>query len=411
VNYKLHTRCRVCDSEHLIKYIDLGELPLSNNLCNSQAEDAERYPLEVLLCTNCGLSQLSIVVDPQVLFGHYVYRSSISQGYLDHCRQMAKDLRKRYNLSSNSFMIDIAGNDGALLSEFRDEIGLEVLNVDPAANLTKIAVSNGICSHTGFWGESTAQSVVSTIDKADLITATNVIAHVDDLYDFLRGIKLALSDSGVFVVEFPYLLDFIKKGEFDTIYFEHLSYFSLRPLKIACEKVGLSVSLVEPVDIHGGSVRVHITHNRVENFIICENKLKINDYLQFADDALLAVSEFAVNLRVLQAHDKKIAGFAASAKGNTLLNCAKIGTDLMSYIVDETPEKIGKFSPGTKIPIVSLKVLEQHPPDYLVILSWNFADEIMSKCTDLGYTGDFIIPIPNFQFIENADRAKSRNCA
>jgi hypothetical protein len=272
-------------------------------------------------------------------------------------------------------------------------------------------VSNGICSHTGFWGESTAQSVVSTIDKADLITATNVIAHVDDLYDFLRGIKLALSDSGVFVVEFPYLLDFIKKGEFDTIYFEHLSYFSLRPLKIACEKVGLSVSLVEPVDIHGGSVRVHITHNRVENFIICENKLKINDYLQFADDALLAVSEFAVNLRVLQAHDKKIAGFAASAKGNTLLNCAKIGTDLMSYIVDETPEKIGKFSPGTKIPIVSLKVLEQHPPDYLVILSWNFADEIMSKCTDLGYTGDFIIPIPNFQFIENADRAKSRNCA
>ena len=420
--YKEHTRCRVCDSSKLDEYIDLGLLPLSNNLCEGVTDTPDEFPLKVMLCRECGLSQLSIVVDPNILFGHYVYRSSINKGYINHCRQMAKDLQKEYGLNKDSFMIDIAGNDGALLNEFKDEIGLHILNVDPAKNLGAICHAKGIPCLTKFWSEEVGKGItlvnyrternsksqeIPVIDnRADLITATNVFAHVDDVKDFMKGIKEALKPTGILILEFPYLIDFIENNEFDTIYFEHLSYFSITPLKTLCDSMGLSIMKVEKQEIHGGTVRVHIGYGEqdksVKHFIDKEHLChydKIYPYKHFAEQSRKAIHQFRDNIILLKNKGYKIAGFAASAKGNTLLNCAGVTCGSMSYIVDETPEKIGKYSPGTKLPIVSTIEMQLSPPDYLVILSWNFADEIKNKCRKLGYEGKFIIPIPEFKII------------
>lgn len=403
-NYKEHTHCRVCAGP-LTEYINLGKLPLSNNLCGSPIEHAPTYPLKVMLCNDCGLSQLSIVIDPEILFGHYVYRSSINKGYVQHCRQMAKDLQKEYGLTSKSFHVDIAGNDGALLREFKDEIGLNILNVDPAVNLGAICEATGIPTLVYFWSAETARRVLNGFGQADLITATNVFAHVDDVYDFLEGVRLLLKPGGVCILEFPYLVDFIRNNEFDTIYFEHLSYFSIKPLVRLCSKLGLVVMKVEAQDIHGGSVRVHIGNGPVDKsvktFMLKEFEITKDSYDYFAESAALVIRDFSYQLNRLRRQGNKIAGFAASAKGNTLLNCAMVTCGTIKYIVDETPEKIGKYSPGTYIPIVSMLELQQNPPDYLVILSWNFADEIIRKVRgDWGYQGKFIIPIPEFRIID-----------
>jgi SAM-dependent methyltransferase len=415
--YKDHINCRVCGSDKLTPYLDLGMLPLSNNLASSALDPIhnQRYPLKVLLCEHCGLSQLSVVIDPKILFGHYVYRSSISKGYVDHCEKMAIELQKKHGLNEDSFHIDIAGNDGALLEQFKNIIGHKVLNVDPAENMSALCHALDIPTLTFFWGMEVARRVVNGFGKADLITATNVFAHVDDVKEFIQAVKHVLKPSGVLVLEFPYLIDFIENGEFDTVYFEHLSYFSIYPLTLLCHEAGLSVLNVEQQDIHGGSVRVTIGYGEPDETVVIYVKLerkyysKINKYHWFAEDVHLSINNFYSGINILKNAGNKIAGFAASAKGNTLLNCAGITTGTMSYIVDQTPEKIGKYSPGTHIPIVSMLELERNPPDYLVILSWNFSEEIIDKCRKAGYNGKFIIPIPEFKVIESDVSLQDKN--
>lgn len=404
MRYKEHTNCRVCGNPNLKPYLDLGEKPLSNNLLNSADEKAELYPLKVMLCEVCGLSQLSVVVDPGILFGHYVYRSSISQGYKDHCKQMAEELADRYGINSHSFHIDIAGNDGALLHEFKEYLQYErrPLNVDPARNLVDMNVAQDIRMFTAFWGVEAARHLLNTDwPKADLITATNVFAHVDNVYEFLEAINMALNKHGVAIIEFPYIRDFIDKNEFDQIYFEHLSYFSIIPLDYMCKRLGLELIDVTHHDIHGGTVRCHIAkmgdyirNANVDMYVEMEKKEgfnNINLYLEWAQVIRKVIDNFkhaidAISIRHL------VYGFAASAKGNVLLNCAGI-TAQMKYIIDETPEKLGKYSPGTGIPINGLARLTEEPPDYLVILSWNFLEEIISKTTKAGYRGKYLVPL------------------
>lgn len=396
--YKNHTTCRVCGNENLKEYIDLGMLPLSNNLLDSPDHIAERYPLKVLLCEDCGLSQLSIVIDPSTLFSHYVYRSSINEGYRNHCRDMAKELKAAYGLNKDSFHIDIAGNDGALLHEFNQIVGCRVLNIDPAENMVPICEAKGIRQYTAFWGVKAAKHLMNTDwPRADLITATNVFAHVDNVKEFIEAAAMVLKPTGVLILEFPYLIDFIDNGEFDTIYFEHLSYFSIGPIVKLCNGTGLQVMRVEKQDIHGGSVRVHIGYGNaddsVRQFVLKEYRYRdITLYQDFAIRAKQVIDEFGYGIKALVSGGHKVAAFAASAKGNTLLNCAGISKEI-GYIVDETPEKIGKYSPGTGIEIVSMDKLQSDPPDFLIILSWNFADAIKSKCIEAGYKGEFIVPI------------------
>lgn len=424
MNYKSHTSCRVCKSEKLTPYLDLGLMPLSNNLAESMYDKVhnQRYPLKVLFCENCGLSQLSIVVPAEEMFSHYVYRSSIAAGYVKHCRAMAIELKEKLGLGPDSLHVDIAGNDGALLQQFKEVIGHKVINVDPAQNLRGICEAAGIFVFTEFWGMVAARRILNMPafngprsktskdqerphdPRADLITATNVFAHVDDVREFIQAAKLILKPTGVLVLEFPYLIDFIENNEFDTVYFEHLSYFSIYPLTILCQELGLNVQSVSHQDIHGGTVRVTIGHGPTDDTVADyvknerQNYGKIDRYHQFAEDVYLTISNFHNQLHKLK--PAKICGFAASAKGNTLLNAAMINPGLLDYIVDETPEKIGKWSPGTLLPIVAMVDLIRTPPDYLVILSWNFAKEIMEKCRSAGYSGKFIIPIPDFKVVD-----------
>lgn len=403
---KNHTKCRVCGGG-LIKYLDLGMMPLSNNLASSTLDliHRETYPLQVMLCKGCSLSQLSIVIESEKLFGHYVYRSSISQDYKDHCRAMAIDLKERFNLNESSFHIDIAGNDGALLSEFNKVIGGRILNVDPAENLAGICQAANIPTLTMFWGTETANKIINSkgYGKVDLITATNVFAHVDDVKDFIEGAKLLLKPEGHLILEFPYLIDFIENKEFDTIYFEHLSYFSIYPITLLCQDIGLKVLSVSKQDIHGGSVRVIIGHGKpdksVSKFIKIEREKfsNIEPYLNFAKEVYSSIRNFKNELSKLKG---TVAGFAASAKGNTLLNSAGVTCGKVKFIADETTEKIGKYSPGTFIPIVSIMDMMRMPPDYLIILSWNFEKEIREKCRSSGYKGKFILPIPKWKIID-----------
>jgi SAM-dependent methyltransferase len=317
---------------------------------------------------------------------------------------MAKELKQVYGLSERSFHIDIAGNDCALLKEFRDEIGHHVLNVDPAKNLAPICCETLIPTIEKFWSEKVSEDILFQYGYADLITATNVFAHVDDVYDFMRGVKRILNPTGVLILEFPYLKDFIDNREFDTVYFEHLSYFSIKPLVKLCNTVGLNVMRVEKQDIHGGSVRVHIGYGEhddtVRQFVLKEEGLTMDAYKQFAADAYYEINNFRENITALKQTGKRICAFAASAKGNTLLNCAGVNFKLISMIFDETPEKQGKFYPGTMIEIWPIKEMKYYHHDYMVILSWNFAESIMNKCRAKGFDGKFIIPIPKFTIVE-----------
>ena len=407
-----HLTCRVCGYADLRKYLDLGMMPLANNLEDDPqaAKSIDRYPLQVSFCSECSLSQTSVIIDPSKLFGHYTYRSSISAGYVVHCREMAKSIQAKLDLQASDLVLDIAGNDGALLSEFKDELGVRVINVDPAENICAIAEERGVPSIVDFWSMDVARQVLDAHGKPKLITATNVFAHVDDVRSFLSAVSHCLGDEGVLLLEFPYVIDFIEHLEFDTVYFEHLSYVGLKPVMQLAAGAGMQVFDVEKHDIHGGSLRVFIANEgnydvsaAVDHFFKAEKKGGYHGFARYeswSEDIDDLIGKLALQLGQLREHGASIAAFGAAAKGNTLLNACRLNTGVIQYIVDDTPEKIGKFSPGTGIPIVDRSRLLEDAPDYLVILAWNFAEEIIESLADYRRgAGKFIIPVPSIQIV------------
>jgi hypothetical protein len=374
----------------------------------------QRFPMQVQYCRNCSLSQLTVVIDPRELFSHYTYRSSINKGYVKHCRKMAQSVGISLNLGVDDLVVDIAGNDGALLAEFKDELGVSVVNVDPAENIGAIAESIGIKTITDFWSAEVANEILRSHGQPKLITATNVFAHVDDVRGFVSAAKLCLHEKGALMLEFPYGVDFIEHREFDTIYFEHLSYVLIEPVRRLAASLGMDVFDVQKQDIHGGTVRVFIGHegahevlSSVDTFVAAEKDGGYHDaaiYRQWNGEIDALISDLSEKLAALKRDGAKIAAFAASAKGNTLLNACRIDSATIDYIVDDTPEKIGKYSPGNGIPIVDRSVMSANPPDYLVILAWNFAREIIESTVDFAASGGkYIIPIPAFEIINSAD--------
>jgi SAM-dependent methyltransferase len=396
-----HTSCRVCGHGELKPYLDLGRIPLANNLCNTQEEaiNAPRLPLVVAWCENCGLSQLTEVVSARQLFSHYTYRSSVNQGYIEHCRKMALELKEKYGLNEETFHIDIAGNDGTLLYEFRKILNHHVTNIDPAKNLCDISRKKRIPSISVFWG---LQAGKHFKDTCDLITATNVFAHLDNVTEFLEACKIALKPDGVLVIENPYWPDTMMGNQFDQVYFEHMSYWSINPMIELCQKVGLYLVDVSSQKIHGGTARYEIRKVRGTkdlNFMY-ESAFwgKLSDYKEWAGRIYKIKDEISQNLTAI-AKDKKVCAFAASAKGNTLMNFCGIDHNLIQFIVDQTPEKIGKYSPGTGIPIVGFEKIVEYKPDYVLILSWNFSEEIIAKLRPVIPNAKYIVPIPNWQLI------------
>jgi hypothetical protein len=406
--------CRICKSRRLAKYLDLGKMPLANAVLCSKNQKELFFPLEVLFCRDCFLSQLSVVVDPKLMFSNYVYRSSISRTFQKHCSGLAEEALAYFPGEENPLAVDIASNDGCLLQEFKKRKA-KALGIEPARNIAEIAISRGIPTVIEFFTKETAQKIVEEHGKAKIVTLTNVLAHVDDLDGFVEAMKALTDDEGVCIIEVPYMANLIKKNEFDTVYHEHLSYFLVKPLKTLFEKHGMKVAKVEEFQIHGGSirltvvkegnVRVPIRAETVQKFLDLEEKEKLyglKTYLEFAKSLADIKRGF---LAILKKHKKsRIAAFAASAKGNTLLNYCKIGPKEISFIIDETPEKQGCFFAGSHIPIYGFGELEKRKPDFLVILAWNFSKEIIDKTP--GHRerkGKYIIPIPNPKIVESAD--------
>lgn len=418
MDHKIPTNCRVCFSTNLKEYLDLGWMPLANKLTDVKNEAVSVYPLKVLFCDDCYLSQLSVVVDPEVLYSNYPYHSSVSQTFKLHCDEMAKKLNSMWKEPKKPEgwvgdykyipkVLDIAANDGCLLREFQRN-GFGVVGVEPAKNLASNDTVLGraldgelIPMYNDFWSDKLAQNIASGGNYFDFVVATNVLAHVDDLDDFLSGVERVLIDRGVFVVEVPYLPNLIKNNAFDTIYHEHLSYFLLHPLRMKYEQHGLTIIKVEQYPIHGGSIRIYagkgncITDPSVfamERTEAEDGYYNFSTYENFKRQVEMVKTILKETMVSLKNSCKKVAGYGASAKGSTLLNyCGIIGSDL-EYIVDDTEAKIGKYVGGVGIKIEPFVRFYENAPDYILLLAWNFSEEMKLKTKYVG--AKYITPIP-----------------
>ncbi len=399
--------CRICGSKDLEKYFSLGALPLANNLVDlEKTESDDFFPLEVLFCKNCFLSQLSVVVAPKLLFSDYAYRTSISSTFQKHFAVMAEHVKEFFPHTKESLVIDIASNDGCMLQEFKKQ-GFKVLGIDPAVNLAKIAEEKGIPTLVEFWNQKVAEKVLREQGKAKVVAASNVFAHVHDIHEFIKGVKKVLDKDGIFILEFPYALHLIEKNEFDTIYHEHLSYFLVKPLIKLFESEEMKVFDVKEIPIHGGSIRVFVKHKEnkeiqiqeknIDFFLEKEKEKKLYDletYFDFADKCMDVKIAFLKMLSELKKQKNKIAGFGAAAKASTLLNYCGIGTNYIEFIADDALTKQHKAFGGNRVPIVPSSVLEKEKPDYLVLFAWTIAKELIQKTKEHQKNGKYIIPMP-----------------
>lgn len=405
--------CRMCQSKNLYKFLDLGFTPPADQFRRKdQLKEPEiYYPLEVYMCDECGLAQLGHVVSPEVLYRNdYPYESSTTKTGRVHWAAFAQRVVERFNLDSNDLVVDIGSNVGVLLEEFRNQ-GARIQGVDPAANIVMIAKERGIETICDFFNAETAQRILDEKGPASVLTATNVFAHVDDLDALMNNILMLLREDGVFIFEAPYFVNLIKKIEYDTIYHEHLSYFSVKPLLSFFNKFNLEVFDIDLVDIHGGSFRVYVGKKSrrpvapvVGQLLREEEEMRLysHDVLDnFAELVRKNRHDLVWLLQSLRHEGKTVAGVSAPAKGMTLLNYCRIDNELLHVVTEKSTLKIGRFTPGTHIPIVADAYLLDNPPDYALLLAWNFADEIMKNLDEFRKKGGkFIIPIPMPKIIE-----------
>jgi SAM-dependent methyltransferase len=401
-------RCRFCQSSLSETFADLGMSPLSNSyLQESQLQGMERfYPLHAYVCGSCFLVQLTEFETPERIFSDYAYFSSYSESWLRHCEAYAREMVKRWQLGGTSRVMEIASNDGYLLQYFK-KLGVPVLGIEPAANVAKVAVERGIPTDVSFFGEKKGGELAAAGKSADLIAANNVLAHVPDINDFVKGFKLALKRGGCITVEFPHLLQLVRHNQFDTIYHEHFSYLSLGFVSDLFASHGLRAFDVDEIPTHGGSLRIYACHaddaakptrKSIDALRGLEQESglkKIPTYRRFADQVVRTkceVLEFFVNAKRA---GKRVAGYGAPAKGNTLLNYCGVGPEFLQFTVDRSPHKQGLYLPGTHIPILEPGAIAKAKPDFLFILPWNLRDEIVQQMAEIrSWGGQFVVPIP-----------------
>lgn len=385
-------KCRFCKSENLEVFVDLGHTAISNSFLSKEGLNKPEviYPLKAMYCIDCFLVQVDEYKKFDEIFTeNYVYHSSISKSWLEHCKNYVNQITERFGLNENSRVVEIASNDGYLLQYFKEK-DIPCIGIEPTKSTADKAIEKGIQTIIEFFGTDLANRF-SKLTKADLIIGNNVIAHVPDLNDFVAGMKLLLSENGIITLEFPHLLKLIENVEFDTIYQEHFSYFSLYTMKKVFNEHGLEIFDVEELSTHGGSLRVygkHVENNSIEisysvGKLLHKESLKgINTstlYSNFSQKVNMIKNQFVLWLTIEKLKGRKIIGFGAAAKGNTFLNYCGVKSDLIDFIVDETPNKQGLYTPESHIPIVEFDMIEKHKPDFIVILPWNFKQEIMNK--------------------------------
>ncbi len=405
--YHRRADCRVCGAGDLEIFLSLGPTPLANAcLASTDAfADEPSFPLDVAFCMRCSLVQTPDVINPETLFRHYLYVTGTSDTIAEHNRQYADTVVALLGLSPSDQVIEIASNDGSLLGCFQAH-GVKTLGVEPATNIAERARAAGVETLDVFFDDHTAETIRASRGAARAVVANNVFAHVDDTLGFLKGCRKLLSDDGRVIIEVPYLGELLDQLEYDTIYHEHLCYFSVHALRAACDAAGLSMVRVDDVDVHGGSLRLYAglpdhcgghaagVLERIE----AEQREGLHElgrYQRFGRDVAEHRASLVEMLTGLRRDGKRLAAYGAPAKGNTLLNYCGIGSDLIEFTVDKNPLKVGSFTPGMHIPIENVGRLTETMPDYVLILAWNFADEIMRQqkpYRDRG--GRFMIPIP-----------------
>jgi len=400
--------CRLCGSSKLSTFLDLGMSPLCQTAPSKEdlARGEVYYPLHVFVCEKCFLVQLDVFESPENIFGHYLYFSSYSDSWLKHCEDYCEKMTKKLALNGQSFVVEVASNDGYLLQYFMKQ-GVPVLGVEPAKNVAKVASEKGIPTVAEFFGTKLAKELAVQRGGADLVLGNNVLAQVPDLNDFVEGLKILLKPEGVLTLEFPHLLRLMENNEFDTIYHEHFSYFSFYTTMRILEAHGLRVFDVEELGTHGGSIRVYAcraeasTHQvqpNVERLIEDEKRAgldSVTGYQAFASQ--VRQTKFALMDFLLRAarEGKSVAGYGAPGKSATLLHYCGIGKDLIQYTVDRSPHKQGRFLPGSRIPIYHPDRIRETKPDFVIILPWNLKDEIIKQLEFIReWGGRFVVPIP-----------------
>lgn len=400
--------CRLCGNNKLTQFLDLGYTPPADTfLLKAQLDEPETYyPLKVLRCDSCMFVQLSYVVPKDVLYRNdYPYESSITRTGRKHFDDFAKVIVETYGLADTDLVIDVGSNVGVLLKGFQDR-GCRVLGIEPADNIAQIANKNNIQTESVFFSPDVAKQILSNYGKTKVITASNVFAHIDDLNAVLECLDILLDDDGIFVIEAPYLANLISNLEYDTIYHEHLSYLSIKPLVLFFKNNGFEIFDIQQVDIHGGSIRIFVSRQssrkiseKVSNMIKFENDNDIystNNLMSFSNNVKQNRSDLMSLLYSLKSDGKRIAAVSAPAKGMTLLNYCGIGKNILEFVTEKSNLKINKYTPGGHIKVLPDSALVTEEIDYALLLAWNFKDEIMgnlSEYRDAG--GKFIIPIPN----------------
>ncbi len=405
--------CRACGAPLTRTMVDLGVQPPSNYYLRPQ--DLGRaepfYPLHALVCDDCLLVQVEDVQTPEQLFSDYAYFSSYSDSWLKHAERYVEKMIDRFGFDGGSQVVEIASNDGYLLQYFARR-GVPVLGVEPAANVAKVAEKKGIPSLVRFFGIETARYLVEQGKSADLLLGNNVLAHVPDLNDFIGGIKVALAPNGVLTMEFPHLLQLISLNQFDTIYHEHFSYFSLLAVEKAFLRHGIRLFDVEELPTHGGSLRIFGCHadatHKTEATVaalkareIAAGLDKAATYEGFAEQVKRTKRELLKFLVAAKDAGKHVVGYGAPAKGNTLLNYCGVRGDFLDYTVDASPHKQGLYLPGTHIPVHAPEKIFETKPDYVLILPWNIKDEIIEKMSGIKtWGGKFVVPIPAVKVLD-----------
>lgn len=404
--------CRFCNAVLRRTFVDLGKSPLANSFLSPDGlrRPETFYPLKVFICDRCLLAQLPEHESAANIFSDYIYFSSYSQSWLEHCRAYAGKMVERFDLGPSSRVVEIASNDGYLLQYFKER-GVGILGVEPAGNVAQVAIAKGIPTEVAFFGRETAERLAAAQQRADLMAANNVLAHVPDINDFVAGFKILLKPSGTATFEFPHLLRLIEGNQFDTIYHEHFSYLSLLAVDRIFSAHGLRIYDVEQLSTHGGSLRIFVelaernsARGRGYDDVLAAEKAagldRIETYDRFGEVVTAIKCDLMSFLIDARRAGKTVAGYGAAAKGNTLLNYCGIKPDLLSYVVDANPHKQGHFLPGSQIPVYAPDRIFETRPDYVLILPWNLKEEIMGVLARIReYGGAFVVAVPRLEVI------------
>ncbi len=406
-NHSLITECPITGHDEQIKYFDLGNIPLVNNLCNTRDEslNVERFPLNINYYPASGESSLSYAVDSELLFSHYLFKSEVNTPYIKHCQDMFEFIKNYVRIEDDTRFIDIGGNDGTLLDTFKHctKKNLITKNIDPSKNLATLSEAKGISVDNSFFNFETAVKYRASIE---VVTSTNVFQHLKDINSFAQGVEYMLKKDGIWVLEFPYWIHDMKTNQFDQIYHEHMYYHSVTPIKMLMEKHKMKVINVTKQNIHGGTLRLVIVKETsrqrpditVEAYLQLEKNYGLDYHIKWGEKVQHHITDSVQVIKNINASGKTIYGFGAAAKGCIYMNAMGVNYEDIKCVIDDTDIKQNKYIPGTGIQIVNRDILKTNPPDYILILAHNFADHIIESLKS-EYKGDYIVLIPEPKII------------